>query len=79
MSEISKVLFPAIVKWMELNHPASTVEEACNYYSTSEILAMCNDIIFDENLTEGTLFALLTQENYQIINAGGGLQRWIIK
>lgn len=78
MTDISKAIHSAVAEWMKKHKPASTVAEAKNYYSTSEILNMCNDIFFDESLSEEQLFKFLSESGYEMIDMDG-LQRWIIK
>lgn len=78
MTDIAKAVHSAVAEWMKKHKPASTIAEANKYYSTSEILNMCNDIFFDEYLTEEQLYKYLSESGYEIIDMDG-LQRWIIK
>lgn len=78
MTDLAKVIHPAVIKWMALNPAALTVDEARNYFTTSEILSSCNDIFFDESLTEFELYTFLTQSGYEIVNINS-TNRWITK
>lgn len=78
MTDISKVIHPAVKQWMDKNLPAQTVQEARLYFTTMEILSACQDILFDDSLSEVMLFNFLTQSGYHIVDLGG-IQRWIIK
>lgn len=78
MTDISKAIHPTVIKWMKLHPAAANVDEAKNYFTTSEILGSCNEIFFDEALTEAKLYSFLTQSGYEIIDVNG-TNRWITK
>lgn len=69
---------PALEEFMRLNPPAHTKEEIKNYYSTSEVLSACNDIAYDEYLTEDLVLQILKGNQYDLITIGD-LQRWVTK
>lgn len=78
MTDSTEEIHPVVIKWIKLHPAAATVYEAKNYFTTSEILGSCNDIFFDEALTEAQLYSFLTQSGYELIDVNG-TNRWITK
>lgn len=69
--------FPAFEEFMKLNPPCLVRAQATNFFTTSEIRMMINDIAFDEGLTEPVLLQLLIGYDYQMVNLGPGINRWM--
>lgn len=78
MTDISSAIHPGVQKFMEQFPPAETIEKAKHYFSTTEILDKCNAIFMDELLSEERLFQFLTTKQYQLVDVGGGVMRWVI-
>lgn len=82
MNSISEELitnFPALGEFLNLNRPAETVNEAYRYLTTNQILNICNDVIFNEELNEQIVYKFLKLNNYQITDIGNDTMYWIIK
>ncbi len=71
--------YPAFEEFLRLHPPGREHEKDLNYYSTNEILGMCNDIAFDDRLSESMLLELLKGHQYDLINFGGTTPKWRIK
>jgi hypothetical protein len=71
--------FPALGEFLNLNRPAETVDEANKYLTTNQILIICNDVIFNEELNEQIVYKFLKLNNYQITDIGNDTMYWIIK
>ena len=69
---------PAFDEFMKLNPPCLVAAQAKNYFSTAEIKTMVNEIAFDENLSETFLLGLLLGHDYQMVNLGPGINRWML-
>ncbi len=69
----------ALEEFIKLNPAAHNKEETKNYFSTAEIVAACNDIAYDETLTEELVLHILKENKYDLITMEGGLQRWVIR
>lgn len=71
--------YQALGEFLNLNRPAETVDEANKYLTTNQILNVCNDIIFNEELNEQIVYKFLKLNKYQITDIGNDMMCWIIK
>lgn len=79
MTNISLALYPSVEQFIKLNPPATTVSSASKYLTTSQILNICNDILYNENLTEEALFNFLKSCNYEMVDIGNNTPCWCIQ
>jgi hypothetical protein len=68
---------PAFDEFMKLNPPCLVRDQAKNFYTTSEIKTMVNEIAFDADLDDTKLLGLLIGYDYQMVNLAPGISRWM--
>ena len=71
--------YPGAEAFVNSNYPAATLQEATQFFSTEEIINMCNDVVYNESLNQELLYKILLQEKFLMVNVGNGIHRWLIK
>lgn len=79
MTNLSLAIFPSVQEFIKKNLPAETISEANEFLTTNEILVICNNIIFNEELNETIVYNFLKMNHYLIIDIGNNNWKWIIK
>lgn len=78
MTKISLELYPALKLFINGNKPATEVCDNIKYLTTFQILTICNDITFDEDLTEKIVHQLMLACGFETIEMGNGIICWAL-
>jgi hypothetical protein len=79
VTNITLGIFPSLSQFLKSYPPAQEVGESSNFLTTSQVLGICNDIMFCEALDETVVFTFLKTNNYQLTDLGNSGLCWIIK
>lgn len=79
VTNITLGVFPSLSQFLKSYPPAQEVGEAVNFLSTSQVLGICNDIMFCEALDETVVFSFLKTNNYHLTDVDNSNLCWIIK
>lgn len=79
VTNITLGVFPSLSQFLKSYPPAQEVGEASNFLTTSEVLGICNDIMFCQELDETVVFSFLKTNNYHLTDVDNSNLCWIIK
>jgi hypothetical protein len=79
VTNITLGIFPSLSQFLKSYPPAQSVGEASNFLTTSQVLSICNDIMFCEALDETVVFSFLKTNNYHLTDVDNSNLSWIIK
>jgi hypothetical protein len=79
VTNITLGVFPSLMQFLKSYPPAQSVGEASNFLTTSQVLSICNDIMFSETLDETVVFSFLKTNNYHLTDVDNSNLSWIIK
>lgn len=79
ITNITLGVFPSLSQFLKSYPPAQEVGEASNFLSTRQVLGICNDIMFSEELDETVVFSFLKTNNYHLTDIDNTNLSWIIK
>ena len=79
VTNITLGVFPSLSQFLKSYPPAQEVGEASNFLTTSQVLGICNDIMFSQELDETVVFSFLKTNNYHLTDVDNSNLCWIIK
>lgn len=79
ITNITLGVFPSLSQFLKSYPPAQEVGEASNFLTTSQVLGICNDIMFCQELDETVVFSFLKTNNYHLTDVDNSNLCWIIK
>ena len=79
VTNITLGIFPSLSQFLKSYPPAQEVGEASNFLTTSQVLGICNDIMYCEALDETVVFSFLKTNNYHLTDVDNSNLCWIIK